>query len=137
MEEQEKMDLSRYRMSRAERLLSTARRVQQFGDFNSVIDRVYFCVFHSMGAVFALDTDYKRRAAVFGRFKQEYINTGVFDSDFGEIFRKVARMRKRSEFEDFYICTQAETEELIRDAARFLEAVRAYLETQRGVSFPN
>ena len=137
MEEQEKMGLSRYRMSRAERLLSTARRVQQFGDFNSVIDRVYFCVFHSMGAVFALDTDYKRRAAVFGRFKQEYINTGVFDSDFGEIFRKVARMRKRSEVEDFYICTQAETEELIRDAARFLEAVRAYLETQRGVSFPN
>lgn len=138
MDEQMKLALSRYRMSRAEELLSTARGVQKLGDYPSANDRVYYGVFCAIRAVLALDgEDYKRHAQVLGRFNQQYVKTGVFDSDFGRMIYRIAETRHQSDYEDFYVCTQAETEELIQDAARFLKAVRAYLETQRGVSFPN
>ena len=138
MDEQTKIDLARYRISRAEEVLSTARSVQTLGDYYTANNRAYYCVFHTIRALLALDgEDYKKHSAVIAKFDQNYVKTGVFSADFSKIVHYASRIRNKSDYEDYYICTQSETEELIQDAARFLQAVRAYLETQRGVSFPN
>lgn len=137
MDEQMKMELSRYRISRAKEVLDSARRERNAGDYYSANNRAYYCVFHAIRAVLALDgEDYKRHATVLAKFNQNYVKTGVFHSDFGRMIYHASRARNKSDYEDFYVCTQSETEELIENAARFLQAVRAYLETQRGVNFP-
>ena len=39
-------------------------------------------------------------------------------------------IRNRSDYEDFYICSVSDTKKLVSDAALFLDAVAAFLETQ-------
>lgn len=52
--------LSRYRLSKAAGLLETAQRDMNAKDYASVNNRAYYCIFHAMRAVLALDgEDYK------------------------------------------------------------------------------
>lgn len=52
--------LSRYRLSKAVGLLETAKRDMNAKDYASVNNRAYYCIFHAMRAVLALDgEDYK------------------------------------------------------------------------------
>lgn len=137
MDERLKADLSRYRFRRAEETLAAAQRERNAGDYYSANNRAYYCVFHAIRAILALDgEDYKRHSAVLSKFNQRYVKTGVFDSYFGKMIYHISEIRNQSDYEDYYICTPEETEELLTNAARFLQAVRAYLQTQRGLDFP-
>mgnify|MGYP002866048341 CR=1 FL=1 len=135
VEERMKADLSRYRISRAEEMLSTARREWKAGDYYTANNRAYYCVFHAIRAILALDgEDYRKHSAVIAKFDEKYVKTGLFAPDFSKIVHHASRLRNKSDHEDYYVCTPAETAELIENAARFLQAVRFYLESQRGVS---
>ena len=129
MDEQDRITLSQYRLSRAEEMLMIARRDAEAQNYASANNRAYYCIFHTMRAVLALDgEDFKRHSAVISRFSQNYLKTRVFSGDYGKIIRDAFLIRNRSDYEDFYICSIADTEKLISNAAAFYEDVRAYLE---------
>ena len=63
------MDLSKYRLDKAKEMLSTARRDMDAKDYASANNRAYYCIFHAMRAVLALNgEDYKKHSAVIARF---------------------------------------------------------------------
>ena len=135
MDEQMKADLSRYRITRAEEMLSAAQREHEAGDDYTANNRAYYCVFHAIRAILALDgEDYKRHSAILSKFNQKYVKTGMFDSSFGRMIYHISETRNQSDYEDYYVCTPEETAELIANAAQFLRAVRDYLETRCGIS---
>lgn len=135
MDEKSKRDLSRYRFSRAEETLATAQSLRNLGYFAAANNRAYYCIFYAIRSILALEgADFKKHSAVLSRFNQMYVKTGVFDSNFGKMIYQVSEIRNQSDYEDYYICTPEETESLLTDATRFLEAVRVYLETQRGLN---
>ena len=110
-------------------MLMIARRDAEAQNYASANNRAYYCIFHTMRAVLALDgEDFKRHSAVISRFSQNYLKTRVFSGDYGKIIRDAFLIRNRSDYEDFYICSIADTEKLISNAAAFYEDVRAYLE---------
>lgn len=43
-----RIDLSKYRLERAEEMLKTARRDLDAGDYASANNRAYYCVFHAI-----------------------------------------------------------------------------------------
>ena len=47
--------LSRYRLDKASEMLTTAQRDMSAEDYASANNRAYYCIFHSMRAVLALD----------------------------------------------------------------------------------
>lgn len=49
------VDLSRYRFEKAKEMLSTAKRDYNAEDYSSANNRAYYCIFHAMRAVLALD----------------------------------------------------------------------------------
>ena len=122
-------ELSQYRLERAEAMLLSARRDSAAGDYASANNRAYYCIFHAMRAVLALDNaDFKKHAAVIARFGQEYLKTGRIDRAFGALITTASLIRNRSDYEDFYICSIEETERLLMGANHFLVAVREFLE---------
>lgn len=81
-----------------------------------------------MRAVIALDgEDYKKHSAVIARFSEKYLKTDVLPREFGKLVSNASRIRNRSDYQDFYICSIDDTRALVTGAEKFLESVKNYL----------
>ena len=106
MLERTRKELSQYRLQKAEEMLNTARRDWDAQDYASANNRAYYCIFHSMRSVLALDgEDYKKHSAVIARFTLNYLKTNIFNREYGKLISNASLIRNRSDYEDFYICS--------------------------------
>lgn len=122
------MDLSRYRLEKSETMLAAAQRDFGEGDYASANNRAYYCVFHAMRAVLALDgVDFKKHSAVIARFTQDYLKTDLLPRGYGKLISNASLIRNRSDYEDFYICSVEDTKRLVDGAIDFHAAVKAFL----------
>ena len=109
-------------------MLKTARRDLEAGDYASANNRAYYCVFHAMRAVLALTgEDYKKHSGVISRFSEQYLKTKLLPPELSKIISMASIIRNRSDYEDFYICSIADTNKLVSDADLFLQSVSGYL----------
>ena len=124
----DQVDLSRYRLDKASEMLATARRDMNAEDYASANNRAYYCIFHAMRAVIALNgEDYKKHSAVIARFTMNYLKTEILPRDYGKLISNASLIRSRSDYEDFYICSIEDTQKLVEGAEDFLRSVNAYL----------
>lgn len=125
--------LSKYRLERAGEMLNTARRDLDAGDYASANNRAYYCVFHAMRAALALTgEDYKKHSGVIARFSEQYLKTRLLSPELSKIISMASIIRNRSDYEDFYICSIADTKKLVADAELFLQELTAFLESKYG-----
>ena len=128
MRDTTRIDLSKYRLEKAEAVLKTAKRLLDDEDYASANNRAYYSIFHAMRAVIALDgEDYKKHSAVIARFSEKYLKTDVLPREFGKLVSNASRIRNRSDYQDFYICSIDDTRALVTGAEKFLESVKNYL----------
>lgn len=121
--------LSKYRLAKATETLETAKRDMRAEDYASANNRAYYCIFHAMRAVIALDgEDYKKHSAVIARFTMNYLKTEILPRDYGKLIANASLIRNRSDYEDFYVCSIEDTQRLVAGAEDFLRAVKAYLQ---------
>lgn len=129
MPEISQIDLSRYRRARAAEMLATAKRDCSAGDYASANNRAYYCLFHGIRAVLALDgEDYKKHSAVISVFSRRYLKDDIIPRQFSKLISNAFQIRTRSDYEDFYICSIEDTKKLIQGAEEFPETITAYLE---------
>lgn len=122
------MDLSRYRLEKAYEMLATAQRDLQAEDYASANNRAYYCIFHAMRAILALDgEDYQKHSAVIARFSMNYLKTDILPREYGKLIANASLIRNRSDYEDFYICAVEDTQRLVEGAEAFLECMKKYL----------
>jgi len=128
MHNEQKVVLAKHRLEKAKETYSTA--IENFSNqkYLDANNRAYYCIFHSMRAVLALDgVDFKRHSGVISFFRENYIKTNVFDSVYSDIIGKAGIIRSKSDYEDFYFATQSEAKEQIDNALAFYEAVSEYI----------
>ena len=124
-------ELSKYRLQKAEKMLSSAKRDMEAKDYASANNRAYYSIFHAMRAVLALDgEDYRKHSAVISRFSQLYLKTEIMPREFGKLVSNASLIRNRSDYEDFYVCSVEDTRKLVDGAERFLGTVKVFLEKQ-------
>ena len=124
-----KVDLSRYRFRKAEEMLSSAKRDMEAGDFASANNRAYYAIFHAMRAVLALDgEDFKKHSAVIARFTLNYLKPEILPKEYSKLISNASLIRNRSDYEDFYICSVADTNTLFSGAVTFCKDIGKYLE---------
>ena len=110
-------------------MLISSKRDAEAGDYASANNRAYYAIFHAMRAVLAKDgEDFKRHSAVIARFVQNYLKTEQLPKAYSKLISNASLIRNKSDYEDFYICSISDTEDLMKGAAAFLADVRAYLE---------
>ena len=115
-------------MEKAGEMHAAALRDLREQDYASANNRAYYCIFHAMRAVLALDgEDYKKHSAVIARFTLNYLKTDILPRDYGTLIANAALIRNRSDYEDFYICSVEDTSRLVEGAQRFLDDVRKYI----------
>ena len=130
-----RIDLSRYRLQKAKEMLAAAKRDMDAEDYASANNRAYYAVFHTMRAVLALDgEDYKKHSAVIARFTLDYLKPEILPREYGKLISNASLIRNRSDYEDFYICSVADTNALFSGAEAFYTEVEKYLTGRYGAN---
>ena len=131
MREPERTDLINYRLEQARGELISSAVELDIGAFKKSAACSYYCIFHAMRAVLAAEGfDSKKHSGVMAAFRQRYIKTGIFPTEFSDIIGTAFIIRGRSDYEDFYVISRADTVKQIENAKMFLAAVEAYIKTQ-------
>ena len=121
-------NLSKYRFEEAERCLQSAKTLIEIQDYKSAANRSYYCIFHCMRSLLALEnTDFKRHTGVISYFREKYIKTNIFDKKLSVIIENLFELRTESDYGDYYIVSKQEITEQIANAEYFFEQVKAYL----------
>lgn len=128
MDEQAKI-LSEYRLHKAEQCLKSAEIILNAGeDYNLVINRSYYAIFHAMRSILALEgKDFEKHSAVISYFRKEYIKTNRIPVEASHIIGNAFNNRNDSDYEDFYEPSAEEAKEQFNEAKKFLEIVKSYL----------
>jgi len=125
---QHNKELSQYRLEQAERCLKSAKTLLLDEDFKGSANRCYYCVFHSMRSVLALENiDFKSHSAVIAHFRKGYIKTKYVDVLLSEILADLSQIRTGSDYNDYYIISKEDVEEQIESTEYFLEQIKKYL----------
>jgi uncharacterized protein (UPF0332 family) len=126
--DQTSSDLASFRLQQARRCLRAAEVNIAADLFKDAANRSYYCIFHAMRAVLALDRfDSKKHSGVISAFRQNYVKTGVFTADISDIIRISFTVRNESDYEDFYVISKEKVAGQIENARAFLAAVEEYL----------
>jgi len=121
--------LSRFRLEQAIECLKVAEILADTNHYKDAANRSYYCIFHSMRAILALDGfDSKKHSGVISAFRRGYIKTGKFLPHFSDVIRDAFNIRTDSDYEDFYFVTKPEVIEQLESAKIFLEAVEKYID---------
>ena len=128
-----RIDLSRYRLQKAKEMLASAKRDMDAKDYASANNRAYYAIFHAIRAVLALDgEDYKKHSAVIARFTLNYLKPEILPREYSKLISNASLIRNRSDYEDFYICSVADTNALFTRAESFCAEVEKYLAERYG-----
>ncbi len=128
MLEQEHIELSKHRIEKAEEMLKDAESLLTDGSYRSSNNRAYYCIYHALRAVIALDgVEFKRHSGNIQYFQREYINTVIFTAEVSDIILSASEIRNASDYDDFYVVSKETTEELVKSARAFYERVKLFL----------
>ena len=131
MDEQAKA-LSKYRLEKARQLLQSADMLMNMTkDYNSVVNRCYYAIFHSVRSILALERkDFEKHSAVISYFRRMYIKTSIISVDASDILGEAFNSRNESDYKDFFAVSREQAEQQLCNAKRFMEIVEAYLKSQ-------
>jgi len=128
MQNETKKDLSKYRLQRSKEMLASAKREYDAQDYLSANNRAYYCIFHAIRAVLALDgIDFKKHSAVLSTFVKNYLKPEIISREYSDLIFSASTIRNHSDYDDFYICTIEDTSQLILGAEKFHSAISDYL----------
>lgn len=112
-------------------MLASAQRDIMAKDYASANNRAYYSIFHAMRAVLALDgEDYKKHSAVIARFTLNYLKAEILSREYSKLITNASLIRNRSDYEDFYICSVADTNALYSGAVSFCAETEKYLDAR-------
>jgi uncharacterized protein (UPF0332 family) len=123
------MELARYRLGQASDCLRAAENNLESELFKDALNRSYYCIFHSIRAVLALDMfDAKKHSGVISEFHRCYIKTGKFEKRFSAVIRQSFTIRNRSDYEDFYVVAKEDVVQQMDNAKEFMAVATAYID---------
>jgi len=118
-------NLAKFRLHQAGECLQAALAAI---DFKTAANRSYYCIFHAMRAVQALDGfGSKKHSGVIDNFRKDYIRTGVFPQKFSNVITDAFEVRLESDYEDFYVVSKNKVTAQVENAKTFLDAVEKYV----------
>lgn len=121
-------ELSQYRLEQAGQCLKSAKVLENIGDAKGAGNRSYYCVFHCIRSVLALEkVDFKKHSAVIAYFRREYIKTGLLDIRLSDIITELFQIRVESDYDDFYIISRRDVRNQIMNAEIFYDTISAFV----------
>jgi len=121
-------DLAALRINKAKKCLLSAERALSVNDLDDAANRSYYCIFHSMKAILALDGfNAKSHGEIIGKFRKDYIKTGIFNIKYSDIIGDAEDVRIYCDYDDVYVTSESGVSAQVVNAREFLAEVEKYV----------
>jgi uncharacterized protein (UPF0332 family) len=121
------IELSNFHIEKATKCLQSAEKTFADDDFDTAANRSYYSIFHSMKAILTFDEfDSKNHGEIIGKFRKDYIKSGIFPVELSQIIRDAFDTRNECDYEDFYFVSKSKVSVQIENARKFLDAIKEY-----------
>lgn len=128
MDNENSIQLSKYRFEKSKECLNSAKALRDLGDFKGAANRAYYAIYHAIRSILALDmVEFKRHSGNMSYFRQNYIKNGIFDIELSDFLTIASDARNSSDYDDFYIISRDEVNNQIDNAERLCKDVESYL----------
>ncbi len=112
-------------LERAYEALDSAKILFENEKYNSSISQAYYAMFYAAKALLSVkDIHPKTHRGVIAELGLEYINKGFVEEVYGKIFAKGLQLRERADYDVYFQATKEESEEIIKDAEKFIERIK-------------
>lgn len=128
-QEENKKELSGYRIKQAEESLDEAKfLLSENKSPRSVMNRTYHAMFYSVLALLIYEPySSSKHSGVLSYFNKHFIREKVFDKELGRNFNKAFELRQREDYREYTKLTIEQVYPLIDKAEMFVKAVKEYL----------
>jgi uncharacterized protein (UPF0332 family) len=117
-----------FRLEKARECLRDAEKNFEDKAYSNAANRSYYCIFHAMRTVLIIDGfSSKTHSGNIAEFRRRYIKTKLFPVYFSDIIGRAFEIRKDSDYDDFYVISEDEVEQQVKNAKIFLDAAESYI----------
>ncbi|MCD7883060.1 MAG: HEPN domain-containing protein [Lachnospiraceae bacterium] len=128
MDEQNRKNLSNYRMESAEEHLRASKLLLDAGFFKDSIGRSYYAMFAATRALLALEgKDFSKHAGVISYFQKEYIKSRRLDVKYSKYLVEAFQIRNNADYSDYYIVAKNDVVEQYEKAKEFCSAIKNFI----------
>jgi uncharacterized protein (UPF0332 family) len=125
LNEQNRIDLTIYRLERAEESLQEARILVEQAHFNAAINRLYYACFYAASALLIRNgISSQTHAGVKTMLGLHFVSKGILSIEYGKTFSRLFEIRHSSDYDDFVYCDKELYDEYAPKAQKFVEAVK-------------
>ncbi len=128
---EEKADLIKYRLSRADETILVAKTLAGMNHWNTVANRLYYACFYAILACFL---DKKLNAATHGGVKTLFnlhlVKTGLVEKKWTKHYSDLFNKRQESDYKDFQVFTKEDIEHLIPETEEFIKIIKQVINNQ-------
>lgn len=126
---EDKIELAKYRIEKAKRILDDARKLFELNSYDSAVNRAYYAILTASRALLILrGVDPETHDGVKTMLSKEYIKTSILPTEFSEIFRSLSAKGTDSDYGDFIEITFEEAKDSLEKAKKFVDVASETLE---------
>ena len=123
--DQDKIELSRYRMAKAESLLKDAEILLKSAAYESSVNRDYYAVLLATRALLILrGIDPETHEGAKTMLSKEFIKTGLLPKNVGETFRLIQARRVDADYGDYIEIDSSEATDSLKRAKEFVREIK-------------
>jgi uncharacterized protein (UPF0332 family) len=118
------LDLSKYRLDKAKELLNQSEIHFSLSNYDESIDCSCSAIFNAARSLLALiSLDSHKHTNLLSYFDRYFITSGICDNIFSQITYAAFEVREIIDYEEFYLPTFEETQQLLENAKMLIEEV--------------
>lgn len=115
----------RYRIEKAEETYQAAHVLYEAGQWNSVVNRLYYACFYMASAILLhRHITAKSHAGIIGQFSENVVRTGEISIEDFRVFSKLLNWRTKGDYSDLYDFTQEDVDMVMEPARQFINKVK-------------
>jgi uncharacterized protein (UPF0332 family) len=122
--DEQTIELAKYCVEKAREELQAAKYLLEKNIIKSSLSSSYYSIFHAARTLLVFEKlDSKKHSGVIALFNEKYIKPGLLDEKAKDILTKAFYLRVDSYYKDFYLASQKEAAEQIKNAEYFLNLI--------------
>lgn len=124
LNQQERLDIVRYRMDNAYGTLNEIRTHIENGFYNTAVNRMYYACYYAASALLVANKVVtKSHEGVKQMFSFHFVKTGKVSEEYGKFYSRLFEKRTKGDYEDLFDNDLAVCEEYFPKTEDFVEAI--------------
>lgn len=128
IEEQDRLDLIRYRLAESKDARSDVELLISHDRYRAAINRIYYSMFYSLLALgLKYEYDTSKHAQLIGWFNKTFIHPGLIDTKYGRIINKAFNRRTKGDYDSFVEFDRDTVNEMFDDMIDFNQTIETFI----------